>query len=567
MNGKGAIHLKIDTQAECNVISSKTYYNLAKHAKVDFKKSASQITAFGNSVIKPIGKTSFEVVHNEKYYTLECEVVEGEVPNLLGSRDSLRLGLIKRVHNIENSQEKTEVNPLTKQTNLTERITDSKHVPNCIIKILQNFEDRFPTESIGKLPGECHLSVDPEYKDGPVSFGSRPLPAAMRELTKKQLDYLQENDIITKVQTNVPTSWCSQMHVVHKKDGKNVRVCIDPKFLNKALLRETHPIRTIEDVVTRVEGSNFFTTLDANMGFFQIQLDAESQLLTTFSTPWGRFMYKRLPMGITSAPEIYQRKIEEVFEGIENLANIYDDVLLYTKDMEKHCHILQQTLEVARKNNLTFRLSKCRFAQTEVHYTGFILTNKGVKVQPEKIKAIVEMPQPESIEEVRTFLGMATYLSKHISNFSDITKDLREVIKTKENNGFFFGKAQVEAFEQIKKALSSSPVLKYYSLKEPVTVSCDASKHGLGATVLQSNDPVAYASKSLTTTEQAYAQIEKELLAIVFATRKFHHLLYGRTDITIETDHLPLISIIEKPLGQVPMRLQKNAFKVTTIQV
>ena len=207
-------------------------------------------------------------------------------------------------------------------------------------------------------------------------------------------------------------------------------------------------------------------------------------------------------------------------------------------------------------------MSKCRFAQTEVHYTGFILTNKGVKVQPEKIKAIVEMPQPESIEEVRTFLGMATYLSKHISNFSDITKDLREVIKTKENNGFFFGKAQVEAFEQIKKALSSSPVLKYYSLKEPVTVSCDASKHGLGATVLQSNDPVAYASKSLTTTEQAYAQIEKELLAIVFATRKFHHLLYGRTDITIETDHLPLISIIEKPLGQVPMRLQKMLLKL-----
>ena len=111
------------------------------------------------------------------------------------------------------------------------------------------------------------------------------------------------------------------MHVVHKQDGKNVRVCIDPKFLNKALLRETHPIKTIEDVATKVGGSNYFTKLDANMGFFQIQLDYESQLLTTFGTPWGRYRYKRLPMGITSAPEIYQRKIEEIFEGIENLDN------------------------------------------------------------------------------------------------------------------------------------------------------------------------------------------------------------------------------------------------------
>ena len=559
LQGKGAVCMKIDTQAECNVISNKTFKNLQKHSNIILENTNSQITAFGNTVIKPLGKTTFNVIQSETQYEIECEVVEGNVQNLLGSKDSLRLGLVKRVMSNTCRKDKSE---LKTPENLMQRIQDVEKVPKCIIDILHRYPDRFPTDTIGKLPGECHLSVDPEYKEGPVSFGSRPLPAAMRELTKKQLDYLLENDIIAKVPVNVPTPWCSQMHVVHKKDGKNVRVCIDPKFLNKALLRETHPIKTIEDVVTRVEGSNYFTTLDANMGFFQIQLDYESQLLTTFGTPWGRYRYRRLPMGITSAPEIYQRKIEEVFEGIEHLANIYDDVLLYTKDIEQQCKVLQQTLEVAREHNLTFRLSKCRFAQTEVHYTGFILTNKGVRVQPEKIKAIVDMPQPETIEEVRTFLGMATYLSKHIEHFSDMTKDLRDLIKTKENKPFFFGKPQVEAFQQVKQALISSPVLRYYSLNDPITVSCDASKHGLGAALLQNDDPVAYASKALTTTEQAYAQIEKELLAIVFATKKFHHLLYGRTDITIETDHLPLISIKEKPLGQVPMRLQKMLLKL-----
>ena len=165
---------------------------------------------------------------------------------------------------------------------------------------------------------------------------------------------------------NVPTPWCSQLHVVHKKDKKSVRVCIDPKFLNKALLREVHPIKTIEDVLTMVEGSKCFTTLDANMGIFQIQLDYDSQLLTAFSTPWGRYMYKRLPMGICSAPEIYQRKIEELFEGIENLASIFDDVLLYNRDVKAQCPTFRATLQRARENNLTFRLSKCIFAQPEV---------------------------------------------------------------------------------------------------------------------------------------------------------------------------------------------------------
>ena len=200
-------------------------------------------------------------MHNDVLNTIECEVVDGNVQNLLGSKDSLRLGLVKRVNAYE-----TEVKP---SENLLHRIPDAKHVPKCIINILQKFPDRCPNDSIGKLPGECHLSIDPEYRDGPVSFGSRPLPAAMRELTKKQLDYLLANDIIAVVPTNVPTPWCSQMHVVHKQDGKSVRVCIDPKFLNKALLRETHPIKTIEDVITKVEGSNYFTKLDANMFFFR----------------------------------------------------------------------------------------------------------------------------------------------------------------------------------------------------------------------------------------------------------------------------------------------------------
>ena len=555
--GKGAVKMFIDTQAQCNVISLKTFQNMSLHANLKIEPPFSTITAFGNNVVLPVGSTKFDVIHKDVLYTLTCEVVDGNVPNLLGSHDSMKLGLVKRIHSCEQDTKQTDKST----SEFLKRIPNVSDIPQPILDILVEYSDRFPEDSVGKIPGECHLSIDPEYSDGPVSYPCRPLPAAMKELTKKQLEYLENNDIIKKVPPNVPTPWCSQLHVVHKKDKKSVRVCIDPKFLNKALLREVHPIKTIEDVLTMVEGSKCFTTLDANMGFFQIQLDYDSQLLTAFSTPWGRYMYKRLPMGICSAPEIYQRKIEELFEGIENLASIFDDVLLYNRDVKAQCPTFRATLQRARENNLTFRLSKCIFAQPEVPYTGFILTGEGVKVQPQKVKAILNMPQPTNIDEVRTFLGMATYLSKHIPNFSDLTKDLRDLIKVK-NGSFLFAEPQIAAFENIKKALASSPVLGYYSAKDPIVISCDASKHGLGASIWQNGKPVAYGSKSLTTTEQAYAQIEKELLAVVFATRKFHNLIYGRNDIEIETDHLPLISIIKKPLGQVPMRLQKMILKL-----
>ncbi len=139
------------------------------------------------------------------------------------------------------------------------RIPNLSKVPQCVLDMIKEFPDRFPDDRADKVPGEWHLSVDSEYKDGPVSFGSRPIPAAMRGRTKEQREYLEKQVLLAKVPTGIPTPWCSQMHVVHKKDGKSVRVCIDPKFLNKALMREYHPIRTLEDIPGRYPypGSRF----------------------------------------------------------------------------------------------------------------------------------------------------------------------------------------------------------------------------------------------------------------------------------------------------------------------
>ena len=334
-NGRGCVRMKIDTQAQCNVLSEKSYRRMSQNASAEvvLKPSSSMIRAFGNSCVKPIGKTKFDVVQNNVVSTIECEVVSGDVPNILGAEDSEKLGFIRRVMSATQD----------KDNKFSQRLTN-KAIPKCIVQILEEFADRFPIDEVGQIPGKVSLSLDPDYKDGPKSFPSRPVPAALKEPAKKQLDYLESKGIITKVPIGVPTPWCSQLHVVHKKDGKSVRICIDPKFLNRALLREYHPLRTLEDVLTRTNGSTIFTTLDANMGYFQLQLDDESQLLTAFSTPWGRYMYKRLPMGISSSPEIFQRAMEKILEGMDIVEVIFDDFLLHSQTMEQHSKILRQTL-------------------------------------------------------------------------------------------------------------------------------------------------------------------------------------------------------------------------------
>lgn len=183
-----------------------------------------------------------------------------------------------------------------------------------------------------------------------------------------------------------------------------------------------------------------------------------------------------------------------------------------------------------------------------------------MKVTNGKVQAVTEMAEPESIANIRTLLGMMTYTCKFLLNLSTVTEPLRNLIKgsNEERFKFHFDEKHKEAVKKIKKMMTTTPVLKYYSTTEPLTISSDASQAGLGAVLMLDDRPVAYTSKSLTETEKhGYSQIEKEMLAIVFAFKKFYIYLCGRSDITVETDHLPLVRIFKKPLHQVPLRLQK----------
>ena len=249
----------------------------------------------------------------------------------------------------------------------------------------------------------------------------------------------------------------------------------------------------------------------------------------------------------------------EMFADIDGVEIIMNDILIHAPTLEVHNQRLDRVLRRCREQNLKLNPKKTKQCTNNVVYIGHVLSDEGVKIDDEKVKAVVNMPEPTSIDNVHTLLGMVTYTCKFLPNLSSVTEPLRELIKESNKPGFefHFDEPHKESFEELKRMMTNAPVLRYYSLDEPITVSCDASQSGLGAVLMQGNKPVAYASKSLTKTEYAYAQIEKELLAIVFAYKKFHTYLYGRSDVTVETDHLPLVRIFEKLLHQVPLRLQK----------
>ncbi len=545
---------KIDTGADCSCISIETYNT---HIAEGLVHSGMKISGISAPTVTPVGRVKLRVNYQGKSHEILCEVLNQKIPNLLGLKDCIKLNLISRVDSALAPKSHTQL-----LSNIPCQYPGAKG-------ILNEYQDIF--RGVGKMPGEVSLKLDPNCT--PVAHPPRPIPAALHEAVKDKLEQMESEGIIEKIPTGTPTPWCAPMHTVLKRSkvkntGKltkdDVRITIDPKDLNNALQREYHPINTIDEVIKKTHGSKVFTKLDARQGFFQLVLDHESSLLTAFNTPFGRYRHKRLPMGISVAPEIYQRAMQEIFGDIEGCEVIFDDLLLHAINVAIHNLLFRNVLQRARENGVVFNLSKLVLCLPQVEYVGHLLTDHGVKVSPDKVAAVVNMPQPESIANVQTLLGMVTYTCKFVKNLSSLTEPLRQLIKDSHETGFKFhwDTCHQEAFENVKQAMTTTPVLGYYTLDKPIVMSVDASQSGLGAVLLQEDKPVHYASKSLTPSEYNYSQIEKELLAIVWGYTKFHSYLYGRSDVTVVTDHKPLVNLKDKPLFQMPPRIQRLFMKI-----
>ena len=317
---------------------------------------------------------------------------------------------------------------------------------------------------------------------------------------------------------------------------------------------------TIEDVLTQLRGAKVFSTADWKHGFWHCLLDRESSLLTAFETPLGRFIWRRLPFGVSVAPELFQAKVHQALEGLRGVFCVADDLLIAgfgdtTEEADAdHDRNLLALLQRCREKGIKLNANKLRLRRQVTTFLGHELTVKGIRPDPRKVDAIMKMPKPTDKPGVRRLLGMATYLSMYCAKFSEVTAPLRELLR--EDNAFLWTDRHDEAFSRLCSMLSAPPVLQFYDVTKPVTVQTDCSQRGIGSVVLQEGKPVEYGSRSLTECEQNYAQIERELLAILFALEKFHTYVYGRNDVVVVTDHKPLVAIHKKALASAPKRLQ-----------
>ena len=383
---------------------------------------------------------------------------------------------------------------------------------------------------------------------------------AMRARLKDSLDELQAQQIVTPVTQR--TQWISSLVVVPKKDSNNLRICLDPKDLNRAIQRENYPLPTIEDVATRLHGAKVFSLLGVLSRCWHVKLDEPSSYLATFNTPFGQYRWKRLPFGICRAPEIFQRKMHQLIEGISDVEVVADDFVIVgfgDNDVDahrSHDDNLLAFIQRCEQSGVKLNANKMELRIPEVPFIGHVATADGLRVDPRKVRAINEMLRPTYyVAAVQRLLELTQYSAKFLPRLSDMTKPLREL--TTKDVDFQWDEPQQAAFDALKAAVMTTPVLRYYNLEEEVTLQCDASQSGLGAALVQNGQPVAYASRALTSAETRYAQIEKKLLAVLFACQRFDAYVYCRANVNVERDHKPLEIIMRKTLDAAPKHLQR----------
>ena len=513
------VTFKIDTGAEVTAISEDTFRQLRG---VRLQIPSKVLYGLARHTLDVRGQFMTTLRHEQSSSLQPVFVVQGLKNNLLGLPAVVSLQLIHRVNNIRTGDDIRKMFP----------------------KVFSGLGTMGEPYQIKLKEGALPHSI----------YAPRTVAIPLRSKVKDELRRMEEMGVISKIRD--PTPWCAAMVVVPKRSGA-VRICVDLKPLNQSVLREVHPIPKVDETLAQLSGATMFSKLDANSGFWQIPLAPESRPLTTFLTPFGRFCFNKLPFGVSSAPELFQRRMSQILEGLDGVLCQMDDVLIFGSDKAQHDQRLTAALKRLQAAGVTLNSEKCEFAKTRVKFLGHVIDLEGIRPDSDKISAIIQMTAPCNVSEVRRFLGMVNQLGKFSPRVSELTQPLRELLSSKRS--WTWGSSQEEAFSQIKAELTKPTVLTLYDPQAPTKVSADASSYGVGAVLLQQAGdiwkPVAYASRSMTETERRYAQIEKEALAVVWACDKFSDYVLGRS-FQIETDHKPLVPLLStKQLDCLPPRV------------
>lgn len=312
-----------------------------------------------------------------------------------------------------------------------------------------------------------------------------------------------------------------------------------------------------------MEGGQSFSKLDLAHAYQQIQLEEETKKLLTINTHKGLYCYHRLPFGVSAAPSIFQRTMENILQGISQVCVYIDDILVTGDSEENHLKTLEEVLKRLEAAGVRLKEEKCAFLLPEVEYLGHKISRKGLQPTQEKVRAIIDAPPPKDISQLKSFLGMLNYYGKFLPNISTKLASLYSLLH--KDARWKWGAEQKKAFKNAKELLTSSKVLAHYDPSKELYLSCDASPYGVGAVLSHKMEtgeqPIAFASRSLSPAEKKYAQLDKEGLAIIFGVKRFHQYLAGRKFVIL-SDHQPLQHLFNEKKSISPMasaRIQRWA--------
>eukprot|EP00731_Ephydatia_muelleri_P021177 Em0013g904a len=375
----------------------------------------------------------------------------------------------------------------------------------------------------------------------PVKLPPYRIPQAYRETIQLEVKEMLEAGIIEPSTSD----WCAPIVPVKKKDG-TLRLCVDYRRLNAVSESDAYPMPRVDDLIDRLGGVSYITTMDLTRGYWQVPVSPDDKHKTAFAAPSGLFQFTRMPFGLKGAPATFQRLVDRVLQGLEEFSGAYiDDIIVFSKLWTDHVRHLQAVLGRLQLAGLTVKISKCHFGVTACSYLGFVVGDGLVKPEPSKVQAVLNFPTPTDKTGVRAFLGLTGYYRRFIPDFASLAAPLTDLTRKCAPMRVSWSNECEQAFKSLKGCLCSDPVLRSPNFEKQFILQTDASNRGIGAVLSQCDEegqehPVAYYSRKLLPREERYSTVEKECLAIKEAIHHFRTYLLGR-QFKVETDHQALV--------------------------
>ncbi|XP_064462940.1 uncharacterized protein K02A2.6-like [Ornithodoros turicata] len=515
------LRMELDTGAAVSVISQQQYHSC--FSGLPLKPTTVTLRTYTGQCVYPKGVLDVEVEHNGQTSHLPLYVLAQRGPPLIGRNWLRNLRLDWNSLNY--------IRP---------------HARKDLAQLLERHGQVFADE-LGEIQGE-QASLVLKKEAVPKFMKARSIPFALKPAVEKELEKLEKLGVLEAVASS---RYASPIVPVVKKDG-SVRICGDYKAsLNPCLEVDVYPLPKIDEMFAVLSGGRYFSKIDLNRAYLQVTMDERSSDYLTLNTHKGLFRVKRLAFGVSSAPAIFQRIMENILHGLDGVICYLDDILVTGKSELQHLENLERLLQRLAERGVRIRREKCEFFKHELRFLGHVINDKGIATAPDKVAAVLNAPAPKDKKQLKSFIGLVTYYTKFLADLSTVMHPLNTLLC--KNVPWKWSRDCQLAFHKIKKMLVSAPVLAHYDPSLPLEVGCDASSYGLGAVLSitlkdGTRRPVAYASRSLTESEKRYSQLEREGLALVYSVKKFHYYIYGRC-FGLVTDHKPLQTIFGPKTG------------------